>query len=142
MGKYNLSEVKTKKDIKQWLDFPSKLYKKDPYYVRPLDNEVENVFDRSKNKLFRHGDATRFILKDDKGKIIGRIAAFYDEKTSNTYNKEENGKDTLITNEQVDDKNIKIVLKGGTEKSIKDVEQLIIEVLGDQYIQRNLESLI
>ena len=59
-----------------------------------------------------------------------------------TYNKEENGKDTLITNEQVDDKKIKIVLKGGTEKSIKDVEQLIIEVLGDQYIQRNLESLI
>ena len=33
-------------------------------------------------------------------------------------------------------------LRNGCEKSIKDVEQLIIEVLGDQYIQRNLESLI
>ena len=85
MGKYNLSEVKTKKEIKQWLDFPAKLYKKDAYYVRPLDNEVESVFDRSKNKLFRHGDATRFILKDEKGNIVGRIAAFYDEKTSNTF---------------------------------------------------------
>ena len=62
MGKFYLSEVKTKKEIKQWLDFPAQLYKKDPYYVRPLDNDVENVFDKSKNKLFRHGDAARFIL--------------------------------------------------------------------------------
>ena len=94
MSKFNLSEVKTKKEIKQWLDFPAKLYKKDPYYVRPLDNEVESVFDRTRNKLFRHGDATRFILKDEKGNVVGRIAAFYDEKTSNTYNKEENGQPT------------------------------------------------
>ena len=36
MGNFTLYEVKTKKDIKQWLDFPAKLYKKDPYYVRPL----------------------------------------------------------------------------------------------------------
>ena len=61
MGKFNLTEVKTKKEIMQWLDFPAKLYKKDPHYVRPLDNEVENIFDRSKNKLFRKGDATRYI---------------------------------------------------------------------------------
>ena len=88
MGSYILSEVKTNKDIKQWLDFPAKIYKNDPHYVRPLDNEVENVFDRSKNKLFRHGDAIRFILRDEKGKTVGRIAAFYDEKTSNTYSKE------------------------------------------------------
>ena len=94
MGKYNLIEVNNKSEIKQWLDFPAKLYKNDPHYVRPLDNEIEDVFDRNKNKLFRHGDATRFLLKDENGKIVGRIAAFYDEKTSNTYNKEENGQPT------------------------------------------------
>ena len=94
MGNYILSEVKTNKDIKQWLDFPAKLYKNDPHYVRPLDDEVENVFDKTKNKLFRHGDAIRFILKDKNDKVVGRIAAFYDEKTSNTYKKEENGQPT------------------------------------------------
>ena len=94
MGKYNLIEVNNKSEIKQWLDFPARLYKKDPHYVRPLDEDVENVFDRKKNKLFRHGDAVRFLLKDEKGQVIGRIAAFYDEKTSNTYNKEENGQPT------------------------------------------------
>ena len=94
MGKFNLIKVINKKEIKQWLDFPAKLYKNDPHYVRPLDEEVESVFDKNKNKLFRHGDAARFLLKDEKGEIVGRIAAFYDEKTSNTYNKEENGQPT------------------------------------------------
>lgn len=94
MGKYYITEVKTNKDIKQWLDFPARLYKNDPHYVKPLDDEIEAIFDKSKNKLFRHGDAIRFILKDKDGNVIGRIAAFYDEKTSNTYNKEENGQPT------------------------------------------------
>ena len=65
MGKFNLIKVSNKKEIKQWLDFPAKLYKNDPHYVRPLDEEVESVFDKNKNKLFRHGDAARFLLKDE-----------------------------------------------------------------------------
>ena len=111
MAKFNITEVKTKKDIRQWLEFPSKLYKKDPYYVRPLNNEVENVFDRSKNKLFRHGDATRFLLKDERGNIVGRIAAFYDEKTSNTYNKTFIDVATFIDNS--DPIQVVITSKGG-----------------------------
>lgn len=94
MAQYSLSEIKTRRDIRQWLDFPAKLYKGDKYYVRPLDKEVEQVFDRKQNKLFRHGDAARFLLKNEKGKIVGRIAVFYDEKTSATYEKEENGQRT------------------------------------------------
>lgn len=94
MSDYILSEVKNMKDVKQWLDFPSILYKKDPHYVRPMDDEVLGVFDRKKNKLFRHGDATRFILRNRKGKVVGRIAAFYDEKTSQRYSKEPDGQPT------------------------------------------------
>ena len=94
MEKYKITEVNTPKEIKEWLDFPAKLYKKDPHYVRPMDNDVESIFDRSKNKLFRFGDATRFILKDQNNNTIGRIAAFYDSKTSTTYQKEENGQPT------------------------------------------------
>ena len=30
-------------------------------------------------------------IKDNKGNVVGRIAAFYDSKTSSTYQKEENG---------------------------------------------------
>lgn len=47
-----------------------------PNYIRPLDNEVNDVFDPSKNKNYKYGETKRWILKDDSGKLIGRIAAF------------------------------------------------------------------
>jgi hypothetical protein len=43
---------------------------------------VESVFDSTKNHTFLHGEAVRWILKDDNGKIIGRIAAFIDNVRS------------------------------------------------------------
>ena len=94
MSEFTLHEVLSKREVKQWLAFPSKLYKSDNHYVRPLDREVEKVFDREQNKLFRHGDATRYYLTDENDKIIGRIAVFYDEKTSKVYEREENGQKT------------------------------------------------
>ena len=94
MSEYTLHEIKTKREIKQWLAFPSKLYKNDAHYVRPLDCEVEKVFDKEQNKLFRHGDATRYYLTDENDKIVGRIAVFYDEMTSKVYENEENGQKT------------------------------------------------
>ncbi len=94
MSKYTIHEVSTKYEIKQWLAFPAKLYRHDPHYVRPLDREVEHVFNREDNKLFRHGDATRYYLTNERGKIVGRIAVFYDEKTSKVYENEENGQKT------------------------------------------------
>lgn len=94
MSKYTIHEVTTKHEIKQWLAFPAKLYRHDPHYVRPLDREVEHVFNREDNKLFRHGDATRYYLTNERGKIVGRIAVFYDEKTSKVYENEENGQKT------------------------------------------------
>ena len=56
------------------------LYKNDPNWIRPLDNDIEQVFDAGQNKAFRHGEAIRWILKDDSGKLIGRVAAFVNKK--------------------------------------------------------------
>jgi len=57
--------------------------KNDPNYIQPLDKDILEVFDRKKNKAFRHGDAIRWILKTDSGEPIGRIAAFVNEKYKN-----------------------------------------------------------
>ncbi len=80
---YSLHEVVTSKDEKHWLDFPARLYKDDPHYVRPMDSQVKGIFNPKVNKLFRHGSAVRYLLSDDTGTIIGRIAAFIDPKTAN-----------------------------------------------------------
>lgn len=56
---------------------------RNPDYIRPLDKDINDVFDPKKNKAFRHGEATRWILYDDQGKAIGRIAAFVNKKYKN-----------------------------------------------------------
>ncbi len=53
-------------------------YAGDPNWIAPLDAEVEAVFDPKKNSSFRHGEAVRWVLRDDAGRPIGRIAAFVD----------------------------------------------------------------
>ena len=59
------------------------LNKFNPNYIRPLDNEVLQVFDPLKNKLFKDGNAKRWLLKNEAGQWIGRIAAFYYSKYKN-----------------------------------------------------------
>ena len=79
---YTLREVKSKKDKKNFLEFPVGLYRDDPTWIRPLDKDIESVFDPSKNKFFRTGDCIRWNLYDADGKVCGRVAAFYDRKTA------------------------------------------------------------
>jgi hypothetical protein len=45
-----------------------------------LDQDVEDVFNPSKNKFFRSGECIRWILKSTSGETIGRVAAFYDRR--------------------------------------------------------------
>jgi hypothetical protein len=77
-----ISEVLSRGDIKEFINFPKKLYRDDPNWVCPLDSEINAVFDSSKNHAFSHGTATRWILKDDNGSTIGRVAAFIDKVRS------------------------------------------------------------
>ena len=86
-----LNEVISEKDKKDFLLLPLKIYKDDPNWIRPLDKDIVAVFDPAKNKFFRHGQCTRFLLKDDKGETIGRIAAFINEKTSRKENQPTGG---------------------------------------------------
>ena len=58
------------------------IYAKDPIWVRPWDHDIKEVFDPQKNKQFRHGSCIRWILKDDQGNLIGRVAAFINKRTA------------------------------------------------------------
>jgi GNAT superfamily N-acetyltransferase len=84
-------EVKEAGDKKEFIRFPKELYRDDPHWVTPLDNEVEAVFDPSRNPTFGHGEAIRWILKNDKQKTIGRIAAFIDSVRSKANNQPTGG---------------------------------------------------
>ncbi len=78
-AKYTLHEVKTARDEREFLDLPRRLYKGDRNFVSPLDPAIKSVFDPSQNDLFAIGEAIRWIARDAEGKVVGRIAAFYDK---------------------------------------------------------------
>jgi hypothetical protein len=78
-----LTEVFDKKTAREFLETNVVINKNDPNYIRPLDKDINEVFDPKKNKAFRHGEAIRWILKDEDGKLIGRIAAFANKKYKN-----------------------------------------------------------
>lgn len=78
-----LIEVKDKGQIREFLELPVKLYKNEKNWIRPLNQDIESVFDPKKNKYFRHGECIRWILQDEQGKTIGRVAAFINRKTAN-----------------------------------------------------------
>jgi hypothetical protein len=84
-------EVKTATEAREFLLLPVSLYKNEPAWIRPLDKDIEAVFDEKKNKTFRHGECIRWILKNDNGDTIGRIAAFVDQKTMNKANDQPTG---------------------------------------------------
>ena len=86
-----ISEVKTPRDVREFIDFPKRLYKGDPFWVCQLDSELEAVFDPARNYLLKRGDAARWILKDDNGKTTGRIAAFIDKVRSEANNQPTGG---------------------------------------------------
>lgn len=75
-----LIEVTNKGLAKEFIKVNVLINKGDPNYVRPLDKDIEEVFDKNRNKAFRFGEAIRWVLKSDEGDLIGRIAAFVNKK--------------------------------------------------------------
>ncbi|TZF84893.1 hypothetical protein FW774_07920 [Pedobacter sp. BS3] len=80
-----LIEVTTPALARDFLTMPVPLYKDDPNYIRPLDDDVESVFDPLRNKRYLDGDCIRWILRDDAGQTIGRIAAFVHYETAMSF---------------------------------------------------------
>lgn len=76
-------EVNSPQLAGEFLRVNVELNKNNPVYIRPLDKDINEVFNPEKNKSFRTGEAIRWILKDDKGNLAGRIAAFINKKYKN-----------------------------------------------------------
>ena len=84
-------EVKKISERREFIRFAKELYNDDPFWVAPLDREVDAVFDPSKNNAFRSGEATRWIIKDESGRTVGRIAAFIHQVRSAANNQPTGG---------------------------------------------------
>lgn len=75
-----ITEVSSKAQEQIFLDMPTLIYQDDPHYVRPLDQDIKDIFDAQTNSLLIEGDCRRWLLWTKAGICIGRIAAFYKVK--------------------------------------------------------------
>jgi len=69
-------EVKTKKDLDDFINVPFSLYSHDPLFVPPLMSDMKEKFS-DKNPFFLHATARYFLAK--KGKPSGRIISIIDQ---------------------------------------------------------------
>ena len=76
-------EVYDKASVTDFLKVNVLMNAGNPNYIRPLNNEVEEVFNPEKNKQFKYGKACRWVAKTDDGELVGRIAAFISSKYIN-----------------------------------------------------------
>jgi len=88
---FTLEKVENKAQKRRFHALPFELYRGNPQWIPHLKQDVEKVFDASKNKAFRGGEAVRWLLKGDDGQDIGRIAAFYNQKTAKSYSQPTGG---------------------------------------------------
>lgn len=68
-----IKEVKTKKDIKTFVNFPHTLYKGNKNYVPFLNIDEVNKFDEKKNESYEDCDVKCYLAYKD-GKVVGRVA--------------------------------------------------------------------
>ncbi len=73
----NICPVESARDMRDFINFPYLLYKKDEVWIPPLRGEMRKEFSPKSNPFLHHCEWQLFLLKD-KGKVIGRIAAFID----------------------------------------------------------------
>ena len=81
--------VKSRKELSQFIKFPLKLYKGCPYYVPNLYSDDISTLDMSKNPMGKYAKCEKFLAYNDKGEIVGRVAAIINDIANKDWKHEE-----------------------------------------------------
>ena len=108
-------EVKSKKEQKDFLNFPLKLYKNNPYFVPPLYGDEKKIF-RKDYVYLDQSEAVYYNAYLD-GKMVGRISGIIQHAS----NKKENTKRVRFTRfDSIDNQEVANALFSKVEKWAKD----------------------
>ncbi|MEO0098704.1 MAG: hypothetical protein ABIK99_06480 [candidate division WOR-3 bacterium] len=72
-----VKRVETKKELREFILLPFKLYKGDKNWVPPLISEMAETLDVKKNPFFSHAERELFLAKKG-GQVVGRVASIID----------------------------------------------------------------
>ena len=79
-------EVKTKKQLNEFVKFPYKLYKDHPYWVPPIKSTEYKRFSEKKNPLFSCCDVKLWLAYSENN-VVGRIAGIIHHRYNELWNK-------------------------------------------------------
>ncbi|MEM8968970.1 MAG: hypothetical protein AAGE93_21310 [Bacteroidota bacterium] len=88
---FTFQAVRSNADKEAFRQLPYQIYQNDPNWVPHIRQEVEAVFDPNKNTFFTHGQAERWIMRNASGEVVGRVAAFINERKAHTFNQPTGG---------------------------------------------------
>jgi GNAT superfamily N-acetyltransferase len=74
-----IREVRTRKDLRRFINFPFALYKNNPYWIPPLLIDEWHTLDPKKNPAFEHC-RVKYLLAAKDGRPAGRIAGIINDK--------------------------------------------------------------
>ena len=86
MADITIKEVKTSAELKDFIKFPDKLYRKSKFRVPPLHMYEEAILNREKNPAFETCDAIYYLAYKG-NKIVGRIAGIINWKYNELWEK-------------------------------------------------------
>ncbi|NOY99233.1 MAG: hypothetical protein GXP40_08540 [Chloroflexi bacterium] len=78
-------DLADKKQVRDFLSLPFRIYRDVPRWVPPLDMEARSVLDPKRHPFYRHSEAGFFLARADDGRVVGRIAAV-NNRRYNDYN--------------------------------------------------------
>ena len=85
----NLIRIATteRRQVQRFLDLPFRIYRDCPQWVPPLEPDARHMLDRRRHPFYQHSDAAFFLVTQDDGRPIGRIAVL-DHHSYNAFNHE------------------------------------------------------
>ena len=118
-----VKKVISKSDYKDFVMFPSKLYKNSKFWVSPIINEELEMMDKEKNPVFKNAEA-EYYLAIKNNVIIGRIAAIVNwvEVKEQKKNKVRFGWYDVVNDLEVSKKLLEAVIQFGNERKLSYIE--------------------
>ncbi len=79
-------EATEKRDIKDFVFFPKRLYRKNQFWVPPLWREEKHAYKGETNVMLQGNDYALLLAKSDDGQILGRNLVYIDGEFNQFYN--------------------------------------------------------
>jgi len=118
-----IKKAVSKEDYKDFVMFPSKLYKNSKYWVSPIIKEELEMMDKEKNPVFKNAEA-EYYLAIKNNMIVGRIAAIVNwvEVKEQGKNKVRFGWYDVIDDLEVSKKLLESVIEFGNKRDLSFIE--------------------